>query len=111
MSERGSYVTQFMYRDEEERGRIKVALGNAALNPMDVGGDDKILAGFYRVLPGYPGEELVDFEYKIAPRLAKELSKALRVAVLCDEKEGAIFCVYPDGRVERLCEHLSRHIL
>jgi len=108
MSERGSYVTQFMYRDEEERRRIRVALGNAALNPesvMDVGGDNKILAGFYRVLPGYPGEELVDFEYEVAPRLAKELSKPLRVAVLCDEKKGAIFCVYPDGRVERLGGH------
>ena len=44
MSERGSYVTQFMYRDEEERRRIRIALGNAALNPMEVMGDNKILA-------------------------------------------------------------------
>ena len=114
MSERGSYVTQYMYRHESERARIKAALEEALklqepilvnVPPVDVCGDNKIIAGYYRLLPGSSGEELVDFQYEVGPRLAKELSKPLRVAVLCDEKEGAIFCVYPDGRVERLCGH------
>jgi len=112
VSERGSWMTQFMYRDEEERGRIRVALANAALNPesvMDVGGDNKILAGFYKLKPGYPGEEVVSFQHRVGPGLARELSKPLRVAVLCDAKNGgAIFRVHPSGEVETLCEIRGR---
>jgi len=95
-----------MYRDEEERRRIRVAFANAALNPRSViVEDNKILAGFYKVKPGYPGEELVSFQYSVGPMLAKELSKPLRVAVLCDaEGRGAIFRVHPSGEVEKLCE-------
>ena len=100
MSERGSWVTQFMYRPEGERSLIKHVLDEAGLQPVSLRDDHAILAGYYRVMPGSSGEELWDFKFEVVPRLAPILSTPLRIAVLCDSGDSAVLKVWPNGNVQ-----------
>lgn len=99
MSERGSFVTQYIYCDECLNAAKSILIGNEKYlcssqiqSWTDEGKMLPIIAG--KVGGLYEGEELHDFECDYIPRLEKVICHPLRVAVLADRGE-QIFIVKP----------------
>jgi hypothetical protein len=99
MSERGSFVTEYIYCDKCFAAAKGVLLANdkylrSVVVPQwgDKGGELKIIAG--KVGGLYAGEELVEFEYQLIPALEQVICHPLRVAVLAERGE-RIFTAMP----------------
>ena len=102
MSERGSFVTQFIYCPECLASVVKV-LGTSnkylcgAEIPAWNGGDSRIVAG--KVGGLYPGEEIDTFTKEYVPQLELFLCHELRIAVLGEQGE-KVFHIKPRGKHE-----------
>jgi len=104
MSERGSFITEFIYCKKCLDGVRTVLTGNKKyLNSIEIphwNGFDiphPIIAGKIGGL--YPGEELVTFEYEFIPQIKEVICHELRIAVVaqCGEK---IFTIDPNPPVD-----------
>ncbi len=99
MSERGSFVTEYIYCDRCLEVAKRVLLEDhkylkGVEIPMWGGG-----TGFLPIIAGkvggmYSGEEIVTFEHEIAPELAKEICHPMRIAVLAESGQ-RIFEIKP----------------
>lgn len=101
MSERGSFVTEYVYCDEcfekikpilLDRVKYLCSVVIPSWSEHEPEGLP-IIAG--KIGGGYLGEELVEFEYKIAPEIAKVICHPLRVAVISDSRGEQIFTIEP----------------
>lgn len=99
MSERGSFVTEYIYCEKcfEAAKGVLIAQGKYLCSTVVPGWNKQepelpIIAGKLGGL--YAGEELVDFEFEYAPRLEDVLCHSMRVAVLAEKGE-RIFTVMP----------------
>ena len=103
MSERGSFVTQYIYCDKCLEAAIKVLISSkkelaSTLIPnwsKLEGGNLPIIAG--KIGGSYAGEELIDFETNYIQELEKSICHPLRIAVICDSADERIFNVFPNG--------------
>lgn len=95
MSERGSFVTEYIYCNKCFEAAKGILLKKQSLRDMVAMVGSQILAGKIGGL--YSGEELDVFEYEIMPNLAKVLCHPMRVAVLAESGE-QIFTVQPTVR-------------
>lgn len=101
MSERGSFVTEFIYCKEcfEAAKRVLLKDGKflrGVVVPSWTGCCDPhlpIIAG--KIGGFYSGEELYDFEQEIVPELSASICHELRIAVLAEVGE-RIFVVTPN---------------
>ena len=99
MSERGSFVTEYIYCDKCLEAAKRVLLQDSkylkgVVIPMWGGGVGElpIIAG--KVGGLYKGEELVTFENELIPELEKVICHPLRIAVLAESGE-QIFTTNP----------------
>jgi len=98
MSERGSFITEYMYC-EKCFNAVKEILLSTGYNihpiviPWSSSEHLPIIAGKIGGL--YSGEELVHMEYDIVPKIEKKICHNVRIAVLaeCGEK---IFTAHPE---------------
>lgn len=102
MSERGSFVTEYLHCDECLAAVKAVLLGKDKFLCSTVlpgwwgeGAELPILAGKIGGL--YAGEELSDFENDFVPKLEKTCCHPVRIAVLCESFGERIFTVNPNG--------------
>lgn len=109
MSERGSFVTEYIYCDKCFEEAKKVLLGDtkticsqtiaswddAAPTDWDASTELPIIAG--KIGGGYRGEEFVFFENVLIPVLEKRICHTLRVAILAESGEG-IYKVEPEDK-------------
>ena len=93
MSERGSFVTEFIYCHQCFESAKKILLGDDKYLDSSVIKDRPIIAGKIGGL--YSGEELVTFEFKLIPQLEEILCHDLRIAVLSDSGGENIFRLHP----------------
>ncbi len=100
MSERGSFVTGYIYCVRCFDIAKKILLGkekylcSTTIPHWDTTVPElPIIAGKIGGL--YQGEELSTFEFDIIPRLAAELCHKLKIAVLSDSGGGKIFTCFP----------------
>jgi hypothetical protein len=98
MSERGSFVTQYIYCGKCLEAVKEVLCGNdkyfktQQLDSWIAGEKLPIIAGKAGGL--YSGEELHSFEFEYAPQLESKICHPLRIAVLADDGQ-AIFQINP----------------
>lgn len=99
MSERGSFVTEYIYCDQCLSAAKGVLLQNekylrGVVIPMwgDSAGELPIIAG--KVGGFYSGEELVVFECEIIPALSEVICHPVRIAVLAESGD-RIFTATP----------------
>lgn len=100
MSERGSFVTEYIYCNECLAAAKQVLLSSekhmcSAIIPSWEGCPEKelpIIAGKIGGL--FSGEELHTFEFELGPALAKVICHPLRIAVLAESGE-QIFAIAP----------------
>lgn len=100
MSERGSFVTEFIYCDKCFESIKPILLKDGkflkGVSIPQVGGVDgeiPIIAG--KIGGSYSGEELYEFEEEIAPEIAKVICHPLRVAVISDTGGEQFFTINP----------------
>ena len=100
MSERGSYMTQFIYNDQDRQTILdylkeftEQAKPHISLTVMT---DGRMIAGTIRAGGGYPGEEGIAMEYEILPGLKGKLNSPVKFAVITDSGEHCTFVV--EGR-------------
>ena len=112
MSERGSFVTEYVYCDqcvavikEVLVSRDKFLRGIAIPSWVDFGEDLPIIAGKIGGLS--MNEEFVTMEFELGEKLNERLCHPVRIAVLADSGESSIFTfgsdnseVEPDGHDE-----------
>lgn len=98
MSERGSFVTQYIFcgkcleaAKKELLSREKYLCSEVLTHPR---GEFGIIAG--KVGGLYAGEELHTFENELIPELSKIICHPMRIAVLAESGE-QIFTVLPEG--------------
>ena len=99
MSERGSFVTQFVQCDECWDGVVWTLIDtdwDGWLEGKRV--FERRVAGV--VAGTWSGQELQDWEQKYAPELAKHICHPVRIAVLPDSAEGVILTVEPDRKAD-----------
>ena len=89
MSQRGSFVTEYIYCSKCLEAAKKVLLSDEKyLNSQQIlswEGDGSYLPIIAGKLGGsYSGQELIDFEYYYAKDLAKEICCPMRVAVIAE---------------------------
>lgn len=100
MSERGSFVTQYIYCDECLEAAKKILLhSHKYLNSTLIPHWSKSEGEYMPIIAGkigglYAGEELDDFENKIAPDLSVTICHPMRVAVIAEQGE-KIFTINP----------------
>jgi len=101
MSERGSFVTEYIYchrcldvARDVLRGDTKYHNAIAVPSALDSGVDMPIIAG--RIGHTAPGGELITMEFDLGPQLEARLCHPLRVAVLAENGEGRIFTFDPE---------------
>lgn len=101
MSDRGSFVTEYVYCGKCFEAIKKYLLGNekylcSTTIPSWCKSTEEpelpIIAGKFG--GSYSGEELINFKYNIIPKIEKVICHKLRVAVLAEEGE-EIFIVVP----------------
>lgn len=105
MSERGSFVTQYIYNNDD-RCTARQYLENVEHCCLK-NGDLKILtekgcgviAGLVFATPGFPGEEIFIMEFDILPGLSKIIQHEMRVVVMADNGDTAIFALDGNGNV------------
>lgn len=100
MSERGSFVTEYIYCDKCLEAAKNILIGNEkhlCSQIIDGWGGAKFMPIIAGKIGGlHPGEELIDFEYTYIPKLEKVLCHNLRIAVLAEEGE-QIFIIRPSS--------------
>ena len=100
MSERGSFVTEYVYCDECFEAAKKVLLGkHKYLCSQVIETYDPLLLKNLNIIAGkiggsYPSEEIDTFEFEFIPELEKTICHPLRIAVLAEVGE-KIFFVEP----------------
>lgn len=101
MSERGSFVTEYLYCEQCFKAAKKVLSGSdkyftgIAIPSWNQDSDVQelpIIAGKIGGL--YPGEELDTFKAKLVPALAEVICHPLRIAVIAEQGE-KIFTINP----------------
>lgn len=100
MSERGSFVTQYIYCNGCLAAAKSVLLArdkylcSAAIPSWQEGRELPIIAG--KIGGIGPGDEMQDFELNTLPTLSERLCHPLRIAVLADREEmNGIYLVVP----------------
>lgn len=102
MSERGSFVTEYIYCNKCLEAAKKVLLGGGKfLFGVQIPHYDASEETTLPILAGkigglYPGEELVTFEEEIAPKLAELICCTMRIAVIA-EKGQMVYEVSPES--------------
>jgi hypothetical protein len=101
VSERGSFVTEYIYCPQCLEAAKAVLLSNekylcSCVLPSWEGPDLQlpIIAGKIGGL--YKSQEIVDFESDYAVRLARTICHPMRVVVLADSGDAKCFCITPD---------------
>ena len=109
MSERGSFVTNFIY-NKNTADIVYKYFSNYDFNGVSISAviNGKVVAGMIHCSPGYPGEENVQMEFNILPELAKLLntesdSDSIVVSVIPDNGELRSFLVGDNEKVT-LCK-------
>ena len=97
MSERGSFVTEYIYCDKCFDAVKKVLCGKdkflcSTIIPSWCDQRLPIIAG--KIGGAYTGEELVDMEMKYIPAIEKTICHNIRIAVLAESGE-RIFVAHP----------------
>lgn len=100
MSERGSFVTEFIYCEKCFQSIKPILIKDGkflkGVSIPSVGGGSgeiPIIAGKIGAL--YSGEELYDFEEEYSPEIAKVICHPLRVAVISDTGGEKFFTINP----------------
>ena len=106
MSERGSYMTQYIYDDQDRQTILDYLTEIAQREPsnplakfrysLTVVTDGRMIAGSIFAFPGYPGEEAVGMEYEVLPDLEGKLNSPVKFAVITDSGEHHTFVVEGD---------------
>ncbi len=102
MSERGSFVTEYIYCEKCFEIAKKYLLDNRkhlcsiVIPSWEKGKELTIIAG--KIGGGYPGHELIIFTYEIIPKLEKEICHKLRIAVIGESGED-IFIIEPNKEI------------
>ena len=109
MSERGSFVTEFIHCNKCLDGIRKVLIGDRKyLKSIEIPhwgrGNEKlpIIAGKIGGL--YGGEELHSFEFEFIPKIKKLICHEIRIAVLAETGE-RIFRITPQGALKKQSGH------
>jgi len=104
MSERGSFVTEYIYCRKCLAIAKKVLIGNhkhlksIVIPSLQEGQELPIIAG--RIGGTYAGEELITMEHDLISKLeVGGICHQLRVAVLADNGEHDIFTAFPEKEV------------
>lgn len=100
MSERGSFVTEFIYCQECLKAAMSVLLSKdkylmATLIPHWNGGEVPLPVIAGKVGGLSPGEELITFEHDLIPKLERSICHKMRIAVLAESGE-KIFNISPN---------------
>ena len=101
MSERGSFVTSFIYNQNTADVVYDYFLKSkdAGITAVKIG---KVIAGMIHCFPGYPGQENTEMEFNILPELARLLeaeNDSIIVSVIPDSGELKSFLVGDGGKV------------
>jgi len=99
MSDRGSFITEFIYCDKCRRAAHDVLVIEdshiwSQFIDSQPGTHRWIIAG--KIKSGYPGGELIDMETKYGPMLEERICCPLRVAVIAESGE-KIFTFKPEN--------------
>ena len=101
MSERGSFVTEYIYCEGCLDVVKDILIDDCKyLKGIQIPGwaglihDLPIIAG--KIGGSYQGEELIHFEYELIPEIKKRICHKMRIAVLADDGE-RIFYIEPGG--------------
>lgn len=99
MSDRGSFITEYIYCDDCFRAAKSVLIGNGKhLHSTTIphwafdGKENPIIAG--RIGGLFAGEELQTMECELIPKLERLICHKIRIAVLAEEGE-RIFTAIP----------------
>lgn len=95
MSERGSFVTEYIYCKKCFEAVRMILIANA-LMPANISG--KILAD--RISGLYPGEEIEVFENSIIPLIEEKICHPVRIAVLAEDGEKILTAVPSQKAIE-----------
>ena len=110
MSERGSFITEFIYCDScLETCRDVLCHKNKHLYGVEIQGafsGKRIIAG--RIGELYPGGELVRMEFELISLLESRLCHSVRIAVLADNGESRVFTVGHES--VKITEYMSMGI-
>ena len=93
MSERGSFVTQFIYCSECLEAVKKVLLSDDKYLDSSIIKNRPIIGG--KIGGSYEGEGLTTFELELIPKLEELICHQVRIAVLSDSGGDKIFIVNP----------------
>lgn len=88
MSERGSFITEYIYCKKCFEA-VRIILVDHAFMPVNI--KEKILAG--KVGGLHPGEEIEVFEAFIIPLIEEKICHPVRIAVLAEEGEKILTAV------------------
>lgn len=99
MSERGSFTTQYIYCKKcLEAAKTVLTIGDKYLHAVQIPswkeGDDPLPIISGKIGGMSSSEELLTFEYELAPELAKVICHPMRIAVLAEDGQ-EIFTVNP----------------
>jgi hypothetical protein len=98
MSERGSFVTEYIYCQDCFAAAARILVlggGNSAV----IGGH--IIAG--QAGSTYAGGEIIDFDMGHVPDLEAVICHTLRIAVIADNGDAKIFHIHPGGVESASC--------
>lgn len=93
MSERGSFVTEFIYCKQCFEHAKKILLSNDKYLDSAVVKNRPIIAG--KIGGIFHGAELTTFEYEILPKLEEVICHELRIAVISDSAGCEFFVATP----------------
>jgi hypothetical protein len=106
MSERGSFVTEFIYCEDcfEAAKKVLLSAEKYFCSQVLIGWDFThpelpIIAG--KIGGMYPGEEIDQFRNNLIPKLEKAICCDMRIVVLAEKGE-AIFLIKPDDDREEV---------
>lgn len=101
MSERGSFVTEYIYCDKCFESLKKVLLARSKFLcsttiPSWIDGEEElnIIAG--KIGETYTGGELIYFSTEIIPEISKIICHPIRIAILPDNGEDRVFWILPN---------------
>jgi hypothetical protein len=97
MSERGAYMTEYFYCDEDREtvweylDEIAQRRPNKPLAKFHISltavTDGRMIAGTIKTFPGYAGEEAICMEYDVLPDLKGKLKHPVKFVVITDSGE------------------------
>lgn len=101
MSQRGAFVTEFMYC-----GECFEAVRDLLNSPIGVQScsiaNDSILTG--AVLGSYPGEEVFYFDTEIRDKIEEKICHHVQIAVLAESQKGVVLDFLPKWEISNLSE-------